>query len=153
MGEFLTLLGAFLSHRVYAVLATGGVILGAVYLLWAYQRMWHGPLERDENRGSPRPDRPRVGHPGPLVAAIIVLGLFPAGAGTGRALGPACRRADPGPESLTPEEPCTRWPSQHPAAAPARGRLARHRLELALLVAGVVLLLVVAGRGPRRAAA
>src|SRR5206468_8400891 len=50
VGEFLTLLGAFLANRVYAVLATGGVILGAVYMLWAYQRMWHGQLDRDENR-------------------------------------------------------------------------------------------------------
>ena len=60
VGEFLTLLGAFLSHRVYAVLATGGVILGAVYLLWAYQRMWHGPWSGTRTAAS-RPDRPRSG--------------------------------------------------------------------------------------------
>ena len=69
--------GAFLEHRVYAVLATGGVILGAVYLLWAYQRMWHGPLERDENRALPDLTGREWAILAPLVAAIIVLGLFP----------------------------------------------------------------------------
>jgi NADH-quinone oxidoreductase subunit M len=77
VGEFLTLLGAFLAHRVYAVLATGGVILGAVYLLWAYQRMWHGPLEREENAGIADLDGREWAILAPLVAAIIVLGLFP----------------------------------------------------------------------------
>jgi NADH-quinone oxidoreductase subunit M len=77
VGEFLTLLGAFLSNRVYAVLATVGVILGAVYLLWAYQRMWHGPLERDENRTIGDLTGREWAILAPLVAAIIVLGLFP----------------------------------------------------------------------------
>ena len=77
VGEFLTLLGAFLAHRVYAVLATGGVILGAVYLLWAYQRMWHGPLEREENAGIADLNGREWAILAPLVAAIIVLGLFP----------------------------------------------------------------------------
>ena len=77
VGEFLTLLGAFLENRVYAVLATGGVILGAVYLLWAYQRMWHGPLEREENRALGDLTGREWAILAPLVAAIIVLGLFP----------------------------------------------------------------------------
>jgi NADH-quinone oxidoreductase subunit M len=77
VGEFLPLLGAFLAHRVYAVLAVGGVILGAVYLLWAYQRMWHGPLEREENAGMADLSGREWAILAPLVAAIIVLGLFP----------------------------------------------------------------------------
>jgi NADH-quinone oxidoreductase subunit M len=77
VGEFLTLLGAFLENRLAAVLAVGGVILGAVYLLWAYQRMWHGPLEREENRALADLDGREWAILAPLVAAIIVLGLFP----------------------------------------------------------------------------
>jgi NADH-quinone oxidoreductase subunit M len=77
VGEFLTLLGAFLENRAYAVLATVGVILGAVYLLWAYQRMWHGPLEREENRAMGDLTGREWAILAPLVAAIIVLGLFP----------------------------------------------------------------------------
>jgi NADH-quinone oxidoreductase subunit M len=77
VGEFLTLLGAFLANRAYAVLAAVGVILGAVYLLWAYQRMWHGTLEREENRAVGDLTGREWAILAPLVAAIVVLGLFP----------------------------------------------------------------------------
>ena len=46
------LIGTFLSHRWWAVVAATGVILAALYLLWAYQRVFHG--EPDEaNRSFP----------------------------------------------------------------------------------------------------
>jgi NADH-quinone oxidoreductase subunit M len=77
VGEFLTLLGAFLANRAYAVLASVGVILGAVYLLWAYQRMWHGKLEREENRAVADLSGREWAILAPLVAAVVVLGLFP----------------------------------------------------------------------------
>ncbi len=35
-----------LTHRWWAVVAASGVILAALYLLWAYQRVFHG--EPDE---------------------------------------------------------------------------------------------------------
>ncbi|HYT26274.1 MAG TPA: NADH-quinone oxidoreductase subunit M [Actinomycetota bacterium] len=77
VGEFLTLLGAFLAHPVYAVLGAIGVILGAVYLLWAYQRMWQGPLTSEANRAIPDLSAREWAILAPLVAAIVVLGLFP----------------------------------------------------------------------------
>jgi len=46
VGEFLILLGSFKStimgSHVYAIFAASGVILAAVYLLWAYQRVFFG---------------------------------------------------------------------------------------------------------------
>jgi NADH-quinone oxidoreductase subunit M len=77
VGEFLTLLGAFLANRAHAVVGATGVILGAVYMLWAYQRMWHGPLEREENRAVGDLTGREWAVLAPLVAAIVVLGLFP----------------------------------------------------------------------------
>jgi NADH-quinone oxidoreductase subunit M len=77
VGEFLTLIGAFLTHRVYAVLGALGVILGAVYMLWAYQRMWHGALTREENRAIGDLDGREWAIVVPLLAAIIALGVFP----------------------------------------------------------------------------
>jgi len=50
VGEFLTLLGAFASHRWWAVVAAVGVIIAALYLLWAYQRVFHGEPD-DANKG------------------------------------------------------------------------------------------------------
>src|SRR5690606_19417 len=42
VGEFLILTGSFLTYRWWTVVATVGVILAAVYLLWAYQRVFQG---------------------------------------------------------------------------------------------------------------
>jgi NADH-quinone oxidoreductase subunit M len=77
VGEFLTLIGAFLTHRAYAVLGALGVIFGAVYMLWAYQRMWQGAVTRDENRAIADLDGREWAIVVPLLAAIIALGLFP----------------------------------------------------------------------------
>ncbi|MFM9120528.1 MAG: NuoM family protein, partial [Acidimicrobiaceae bacterium] len=46
VGEFLILIGSFESARWWTIVATVGVVLAALYLLWAYQRVFHG--EPDE---------------------------------------------------------------------------------------------------------
>jgi NADH-quinone oxidoreductase subunit M len=76
VGEFLVLLGAFLNNRVTAVLATGGVILGAVYILWAYQRMWQGEVA-ERHRGLPDLSGREWAVLAPVVALVLVLGLLP----------------------------------------------------------------------------
>jgi len=49
VSEFLILSGTFLTHRWWAVVATLGVIFAALYLLWAYQQVFHGkPKPADE---------------------------------------------------------------------------------------------------------
>ena len=50
VGEFLILLGVFLVHPWVATLATSGVVLAAVYMLWMYRRVMFGPVEVAENR-------------------------------------------------------------------------------------------------------
>ena len=52
VGEFLILIGSFLTARWWVVVAATGVILAALYLLWAYQRVFHGEPDED-NRTSP----------------------------------------------------------------------------------------------------
>ena len=98
VGEFLTLLGAFLNNRVYAVLAVGGVVLGAVYILWAYQRMWHG--EPGPGRPAQMPDLSgrEWAVLAPLVAAILVLGLFP---------GPVLQRVEPAARTVVEQATST----------------------------------------------
>ena len=59
VGEFLSLLGAFLTSRWYVVVATTGVILAAVYLLWAVQRAFTGEPD-EENAATPRHRLPRA---------------------------------------------------------------------------------------------
>src|SRR4029077_20516869 len=50
VGEFLILIGAFGTNRLATILGSGGVVGAAVYLLWAYQRTFNGPVTRDESR-------------------------------------------------------------------------------------------------------
>jgi NADH-quinone oxidoreductase subunit M len=50
VGEFLILLGAFSHLRGAAVIAATGVILSAVYMLWAVRRVFFGPLVHEANR-------------------------------------------------------------------------------------------------------
>ncbi|HET9441956.1 MAG TPA: NADH-quinone oxidoreductase subunit M [Acidimicrobiales bacterium] len=76
VGEFLILIGTFATHRWYAVVATSGVILAAVYLLWAYQRVFHGEA-KGENATMPDMNWREKGVMIPLVAAIVFLGVYP----------------------------------------------------------------------------
>jgi NADH-quinone oxidoreductase subunit M len=76
VGEFLTLIGGFRGARWWAVVAATGVIVAALYLLWAYQRSFHGPVT-EANRGFPEL-RLREGLVMvPLIALILFLGIYP----------------------------------------------------------------------------
>jgi NADH-quinone oxidoreductase subunit M len=77
VSEFLVLLGAFNAHPWWAAVATTGVIFAALYLLWAYQRVFHGVAEGDNATVADATVRERSVL-APLVAAIVVLGLYPA---------------------------------------------------------------------------
>ncbi len=56
VGEFWILNGTFLSGfnwgRLYACVATSGVLLGAVYMLWMFKRVFWGPENKDEDSGT-----------------------------------------------------------------------------------------------------
>jgi NADH-quinone oxidoreductase subunit M len=76
VGEFLILIGTFITRRWWAVVAATGVILAALYLLWAYQRVFHG--EPDEANAS-MPDmtwRDKAAI-APLVVLIVFMGVYP----------------------------------------------------------------------------
>lgn len=47
VGEFTILIGSFNTARWWVVVATTGVIIAALYLLWAYQRVFHGEPDED----------------------------------------------------------------------------------------------------------
>ena len=77
VGEFLILLGAFQANVVYGVLATTGVVLGAAYMLWMFQRVMFGKLTHPENEKlkdlSPREITVLV----PMVIMIFLMGIYP----------------------------------------------------------------------------
>jgi NADH-quinone oxidoreductase subunit M len=78
VGEFLILLGAFRAHWVLAAVGVLGVILGAAYFLWYYERAFFGPSARGAQR--PLHDlQPREwGIAAALTVMILWIGLYPA---------------------------------------------------------------------------
>ncbi len=76
VGEYLILLGAFSSGRWWAVVAVSGVILAALYLLWAYQRTFHGPATGDNATMADLRASEFLGI-APLLALIVFLGVYP----------------------------------------------------------------------------
>ena len=81
VGEFLILLGsfrsAFLGTPWYAIVASSGVILAAVYLLWSYQRIFFGKTERPENQGLHDLNLREIAVLVPVVLFIVWIGVAP----------------------------------------------------------------------------
>ena len=76
VGEFLILIGSFGPARWWTVVATVGVVLAALYLLWAYQRVFHG--EPDEANSTFKELTLREGLlMSVFVAIIVVSGIYP----------------------------------------------------------------------------
>jgi NADH-quinone oxidoreductase subunit M len=76
VSEFLVLIGTFTRYKAVAVLATAGIILAAIYILWMYQRTMTGPV-RDEVAGMPDLKVRELWAIVPLIALIIALGVYP----------------------------------------------------------------------------
>ncbi len=77
VGEFLILVGAFTVNPWYAVLAAIGVVLSAAYMLWMFQRMMFGPLEKEENRELADLSGREIAILVPIVALILLIGVYP----------------------------------------------------------------------------
>ncbi len=98
VSEFLVLLGSYPRQPVYTILATVGIIVAALYVLWVYQRTMQGPLRGSAvldtvggpgtmldpavgatRAGSGFPDlgRREIAVLTPLIALILLLGFFP----------------------------------------------------------------------------
>jgi NADH-quinone oxidoreductase subunit M len=91
VGEFLSLFGTFNaaetfpksyphylpSPRLLGALATTGVILGAIYLLFMFQKVFFGPLDKSKNGNLPEITLREKAVLIPLCILIVVLGFFP----------------------------------------------------------------------------
>jgi NADH-quinone oxidoreductase subunit M len=80
VGEFLILLGTFKAQPTFAYVAVSGVVLGAVYMLWMYKRVFFGEkgeLLKDEHHPLFDLSFREIAVLSPLVVVIFVMGLFP----------------------------------------------------------------------------
>jgi len=76
IGEYLILIGSFTTARWWTVVATAGVILAALYLLWAYQRVFHGTPDED-NKSFPELRFKDGLVLLPFLVAIVFTGVYP----------------------------------------------------------------------------
>jgi NADH-quinone oxidoreductase subunit M len=81
IGEFMILSGSFysftLGSSVYAIIATSGVVLSAVYLLWMYQRVMLGPVDKAENKNVPDLNKREIISIIPILIFIVWIGVHP----------------------------------------------------------------------------
>jgi NADH-quinone oxidoreductase subunit M len=77
VGEFLILLGTYLSTWQAAAFAVSGVILGALYMLWTYERVMFGPITKAANEALADLNAREVAVMVPLIAMMLLMGLYP----------------------------------------------------------------------------
>ena len=91
IGEFKVLLGSFLDLPVHAIVASFGVVLAAIYMLWAYERVFNGPVTKPENENLLDLNFREIAILVPLAALIVFLGVYPK---------PALDRIEPSVEAI-----------------------------------------------------
>ena len=77
IGEFTILLGAFQYKAVYAVIASLGIILGAGYMLWLYQRVAFGTVTNPHNEHLTDMNLREIAAALPLLVLVFWIGLYP----------------------------------------------------------------------------
>ncbi|HEY3683529.1 MAG TPA: NADH-quinone oxidoreductase subunit M [Streptosporangiaceae bacterium] len=76
VSEFMVLIGSFTRYRVPAIIATVGIVLAAVYMLWLYQRTMTGPVS-EKVKGMKDLNAREKWAIAPLVLLLVVFGFFP----------------------------------------------------------------------------
>jgi NADH-quinone oxidoreductase subunit M len=77
VGEFLVLIGSFPALPSLTVIAAFGVVLAAIYLLWAYERVFTGVPEKEENKVLSDLSIREISLLAPLAILVLVIGLYP----------------------------------------------------------------------------
>ena len=78
IGEFTILKGAFEDNKIWAAWGALGIVLGAAYLLWLYQRVMYGPVTNPANEKLPDLNAREMACFLPLIALCFWIGVYPA---------------------------------------------------------------------------
>ena len=77
VGEFLSLLGFYQQSHILTLLAGMAIIVGAIYMLAAYKKMFFGEVTKEENKNLPDVNKRELTALIPLVIITIWLGIYP----------------------------------------------------------------------------
>ena len=77
IGEVLILQGVFVVSTAWAAVAASGIVLGAAYMLWLYQRTMFGAIENPKNEGLKDLSLREFATFAPLIVLAVWIGLYP----------------------------------------------------------------------------
>jgi NADH-quinone oxidoreductase subunit M len=77
IGEFLILQGVFVANRVWAAFAASGIVLGAAYMLYLYQRTMFGKVDNPKNQTLKDLNGLEFATFAPLIVLAVWMGLYP----------------------------------------------------------------------------
>ena len=77
VGEFLSLLGFYKQSHILTLLAGIAIIVGAIYMLAAYKKMFFGEVTKEENKNLPDVNKRELVALVPLVVITVWLGIYP----------------------------------------------------------------------------
>src|SRR6059058_5312481 len=78
IGEFLILQGVFVASKMWAAFAASGIVLGAAYMLYLYQRTMFGKVENPKNEHLRDLNLREFATFAPLLILAVWIGLYPA---------------------------------------------------------------------------
>jgi NADH-quinone oxidoreductase subunit M len=77
IGEILILQGIFVVNKIWAAFAATGIVLGAAYMLWLYQRTMFGTIDNPKNENLPDLNLREWATFIPLLILAVWIGLYP----------------------------------------------------------------------------
>ena len=77
IGEVLILQGIFVVSKWWAAVAASGIVLGAAYMLWLYQRTMFGTVDNPKNENLPDLNLREFATFVPLLILAVWIGLYP----------------------------------------------------------------------------
>lgn len=77
VGEFLILMGSFQTKTVYAAVSLSGVIIAAIYMLWAIERMFFGQVKNEEYLKLPDLRVREYWVLAPIIIFVFLIGVWP----------------------------------------------------------------------------
>jgi NADH-quinone oxidoreductase subunit M len=78
IGELLILQGVYVVNKIWAAVAASGIVLGAAYMLWLYQRTMLGKIENPANSSLRDLNLREVVTFVPLIVLAFWIGIYPA---------------------------------------------------------------------------
>jgi NADH-quinone oxidoreductase subunit M len=77
IGEVLILLGVYVVNKMWAGVAASGIVLGAAYMLWLYQRTMFGKVDNPANASLKDLNGREIATFVPLILLAVWIGLYP----------------------------------------------------------------------------